>query len=78
MPRFPCLVLVVAAAIGVLASAANAFPTGHATLAQDWGHALSRLSPNLGIIKPGDCILVRQEIIDASNRVRLRLVRVCD
>ncbi|WP_158808083.1 hypothetical protein [Beijerinckia sp. L45] len=78
MRRFSYLVLVTAASLGAIATVAEAFPAGNTTLRQDWARVFSRFSPNFGIVEPGECILVRQEIVDGSNRVHLRLVRVCD
>jgi hypothetical protein len=70
--------LFVIAALGVIATAADAFPSGNLTLRHDWIQALSRFSPNFGIVEPGECILLRQETVDSSHRLHLRLVKVCD
>ena len=78
MRRLYSTPLFVVAALGAIATAADAFPSGNATLRHDWIQALSRLSPNFGIVEPGECILLRQEIVDSAHRLHLRLVKVCD
>lgn len=38
---------------------------------------LDRFLPNLGVVVPGDCVLIREDRIDGSNRIRTRLAKAC-
>ena len=62
--------------LGLLAGSADAFPLTGAIPRHPWPLRLETYG--FGVVGVGDCILVRREVVDASNRVRLRLIKVCD
>jgi hypothetical protein len=63
-------------ALGALISGAQAFPLDGAARPR---HGFPSLRANgFGVIDPGECRLVRQQIIDNSYRVHDRWNKICD